>query len=423
MKFKKTTLSNGVRVITVPMAGNPTVTVMVSVATGSFYENAKQSGISHFLEHMCFKGTTKRPSPRIISTELDSIGAAYNAFTSYEVTGYWAKADTRHFDTIADIVADIFSNSILPKDEIEREKGVVKGEIDMYADDPQEKIAEALTKHMYKGETAERHILGSKETVDAITHDALVAYRKSQYTAPNTIVTVAGGISEEKMIAWAEKSFVGMEKATSKPEIPTKSRAQSALETVFIDKDTDQAHLIMAWRAFDKSHPDRYVARLTKNILRGGMSSRLFIKLREEMGSGYYIGAGISLYKSFGNFSISTGTTPARVPEIITAIIGETERLKTEKVGDAELNKIKELMRAHLVMSLETSDGLAEFTSEQETLENKIRTPKEFDAIFSKVTADDVLRVANTIFDNNKLTIAVIGQGIDKDKVRGIMNA
>lgn len=417
MQFKKTILPNGVRVITAPIANNPTVTVMINVCTGSFYETDEQAGISHFLEHVCFKGTTKRPTARIISTELDSIGAEYNAFTSEEVTGYWAKADVKHFTKIADIAADIFKNSVFPPAEIEKEKGVVTGEIDMYADEPQEKINEALVKHMYKGQPASRHVLGTKETVRAITRDAIIAYRDSQYTAANTIITIAGGIPEEDMLAWANDNFSDLVKKDTIAEFPTIDQIQTGPESVFLDKDTDQAHIILMWRTFNRSNPDKYIAKMIQHILRSGMSSRLFIKLREEMGSGYYVGAGQHTYKSFGSFNISTGTTHERVPEIITAIIAETERLKTERVSENELEKVKEFLRSHRRMALETSDDIAGFCVGQESHEGNILTPEEIDLIYTVIKAEDIIRVAKVIFDKQKLNVAVIGKGIDKEAV------
>lgn len=418
MQFTKTILPNGVRVIIAPMLGNPTATVMIHVCTGSFYEKPEQAGLSHFLEHMCFKGTEKRPNARAISTELDSIGAAYNAFTSKDVTAYWAKADAKHFAKIADITADIYKNSLFPEKEIDKEKGVVMGEIDMYADDPQERLSEAMLKHMYKGEPAEREVLGTKETVGAITRDILMSYRKSQYVASNTIVTVAGGINPADVLDWAKANFSDLPNTDPNREFLTNDRQQTLPETVFVDKDTDQAHIIMAWRTFDRKHPDRYIARMIKNILRGGMSSRLFTRLRDEMGSGYYVSASHNLHTSFGFFAISTGTTHARVAEIVKAIIDETERLKNEPVSKEELEKVRELMRAHRLMSLETSDDVAGYYSEQEAFEHEIHNPEQFDEIFSKIKAEDILRVAKFIFDKSRLTVGVIGKDIDKEAVK-----
>ena len=334
------------------------------------------------------------------------------------MTGYYAKADIKHFAKIADVIADIFKNPTFPEKEIEKEKGVILGEIDMYADDPQEKISVALTKHMYKGEPAERDVLGTKATVAAVTCDALKAYKASQYTGPNTVVTIAGGIKEEDMIEYARENYSDLPNMLAAPEFLTRDRGQESPEMVFVEKDTDQAHIILAWRTFDKGHPDRFVASIIKYILRGGMSSRLFIQLRDEMGSGYYISAGHMAYKSFGSFLISTGTTHERVPEIVSAILAETERLKAEPVTNEELEKVKEFMRAHRLMSLETSDDVADFCSEQEVVEGKIRTPEDLDAIFTRITAEDILRVSKILFDNTKLTVAAIGTGIDREAIR-----
>lgn len=413
MKFTKTTLPNGVRVITAPMRGNPTVTVMINVATGSYYETPGQSGISHFLEHMYFKGTEKRPSAKAISTELDSIGASYNAFTGSEITGYWAKADVKHFAKIADVVSDVLKHSTFPLAEIEKEKGVVIGEIDMYGDDPQEKLAEAMAKHIYKGEPASRDVLGTKETVKAITRQNLIDYKNSQYTSRNMVVTIAGGVDERVMISWAKDTFGSVPDGQPRPQFSTKDRVQDGPELVSIEKDTDQAHIIMAWRTFDRNHPDRYIAAIIRTILRAGMSSRLFIRLREELGSGYYIGANHGVRKTFGRFSVSTGTAHARVPEIVGAILHEVNRLKAELVSTDELEKVKEYRRAHLLMGLETSDDVADFLIDQEIIRGEIYTPEKYEEIYSKITAEDIKRVANTIFDPKKLTVGVIGKGID----------
>lgn len=414
MNYKKTILENGVRVITIPMDGNPTVTVMVTAGTGSYNEEASEAGLSHFLEHMCFKGTVKRPSALVISTELDSMGATYNAFTSNEVTGYYAKADAKHFENIGDIVADIYNNSVFPEGEIEKEKGVVLGEIDMYADEPQEKISDALREFMYEGQVAARPILGSKETVRAITRADLIRYRDMQYRPHNTLVTIAGGVTEGAALAFARAAFGAMVPGQSRPEFSTVHREQSAPETVFLDKDTDQAHIILAWRTFGRNHADRFAARIARGILRGGMSSRLFVKLRDEMGSGYYIGAGHDAYKTFGQFHISTGTTAERVPEIASAVIAETHRLQTEPVPQGELDKIRSLIRSRVRMSLETSDGVADFFADQEMFEDAVRSPEEIDAILSAVSADDVMRVSRELFDPRRLTLAAIGKGIDR---------
>ncbi len=293
----------------------------------------------------------------------------------------------------------------------------------MYSDEPHEKISDALREFMYKGQTAERQILGTKDTVRSFTRADILRYRDSQYKAGNTLVTIAGGVSEDAMLAFARSAFGSVSTGSARPQFETKDKEQNAPETLFLDKDTDQAHMILAWRTFDRTSDDRFIARIIHGLLKGGMSSRLFIKLREEMGSGYYIGASNDLYPTFGQFNVSTGTTAERVAEIASAIIGETKRLQTEVVPKEELEKIKELIRARVRMSLETSDGVADFFADQEMSGEAIRSPEELDAILSSVTAEDVMRVSKILFRQEKLTVAAIGKGIDKEAVSKAITA
>jgi len=409
MQFKKHILPNGVRVILVPMKDNPTVTFGMYACTGSLYETDEQAGISHFLEHMCFKGTKKRPTPRDISLELDSIGARYNAYTWLEKTCYWAKAGAEHFEKIADVVSDIYLNSVFPEDEMKKEKGVVLGEIDMYNDDPKSKVDDILMAHMYANTPAARPTIGSKETVSAITRSALVLYRDNQYKAENTVIAVAGGLSEKEMLAVAEKIGAKVKAGTWSAQKETKDKKQTAPEIKIFTKDTDQAHLIVAFRSFDRFDKDVYIANGIANILRSGMSSRLFTRLREQMGSGYYVTAANMPFADFGSFYIATGTTPERVTEIVTAILEEVARMKNELVKKDELLKVQEIVRAGLKMGLESSDDVMEFFADQEVARKDIKTPEEYEKIISAITAKDIQRVAKRIFVNDTLNLAVVG--------------
>ena len=409
MQFKKHILPNGVRVILVPMKDNPTVTFGMYACTGSLYETDEQAGISHFLEHMCFKGTKKRPTPRDISLELDSIGARYNAYTWLEKTCYWAKAGAEHFEKIADVVSDIYLNSVFPEDEMKKEKGVVLGEIDMYNDDPKSKVDDILMAHMYANTPAARPTIGSKETVSAITRSALVLYRDNQYKAENTVIAVAGGLSEKEMLAVAEKIGAKVKAGTWSAQKETKDKKQTAPEIKIFTKDTDQAHLIVAFRSFDRFDKDVYIANGIANILHSGMSSRLFTRLREQMGSGYYVTAANMPFADFGSFYIATGTTPERVTEIVTAILEEVARMKNELVKKDELLKVQEIVRAGLKMGLESSDDVMEFFADQEVARKDIKTPEEYEKIISAITAKDIQRVAKRIFVNDTLNLAVVG--------------
>lgn len=409
MNFKRHILPNGVRVILVPMKDNPTVTFGMYACTGSLYESKEQAGISHFLEHICFKGTTKRPNPRSISLELDSIGARYNAYTWLEKTCFWAKAGAEHFEKIADVVSDIYLNSVFPEDEIKKEKGVVLGEIDMYNDDPKSKVDDLLMENMYKGTPAERPTIGFKNTVSAITREDILKYRDNQYKAENTVIGIAGGLPEKKMLEIAQKIGAKVKEGKWSPQKETKDKKQTVPEMTIFTKDTDQAHIIVAFRSFDRFDKDVYIANGIANILQSGMSSRLFTRLREQMGSGYYVSAGNFPFNDFGVFSISTGTTPERVVEIVRAILEEVARIKNEPVKKDELEKVREIVRAGMKMGLESSDDVMEFFANQEVSRKEIKTPEEYDKIISKITADDIMRVAKRIFTDERMNLAVVG--------------
>ena len=257
-KPHRITLPNGLRVVVVPMRGNPTVTVEVLVEAGSGHEDKKVNGISHFLEHMCFKGTKNRSTAHVIANEFEEIGAQNNAFTGEEYTGYWAKARTKHFEHIFDIVADLFLNPLLPAKELEKERGVVIQEINMYDDQPRSVVGDALDELMYGDQPAGRTILGTKENIRTLTRQDLVAYREKHYVASKTLIVVAGGITISHVVRLARKYFghLPKEKALRKP--PVKEQ-QSKPALVVKPKKTQQTHFLLAFRGFSANDP-RFIA-------------------------------------------------------------------------------------------------------------------------------------------------------------------
>lgn len=420
MHYTKTTLSNGVRVITVPLIDNPTVSFAVYIRTGSLYEEKEVGGIAHFLEHMCFKGTEKRPKASVISLELDSIGASYNASTNKECTVYYAKADKEHAEKIIDVISDIVLNSTFPESELEKEKGVVSGEISMYEDDPQDKVWELLYSSMYPESSAGRSILGTKETVSAFSQKTVRDFYTKQYIPEHMVVVVSGGIDEVLIQSSIEKKF-----SHRIPGIPAQKvvihETQKEPELIILDKKTDQAHIAIGFRAFDRFDPDRYVLWAIRTILRGGMSSRLFRKLREEMGAGYYVSAGHSLLDTYGLFTISTGTDPERVSEVISALMFEVRRLKTEKVTNEELQKVKDYIKGKRAMSFETSDDVGDFYAEQEVMYSEIKTQEEHGALLDKVTAEDIIRVSKRVFVPGAMTCAMVASNQNEEKIKALL--
>jgi predicted Zn-dependent peptidase len=409
MKFTKKILKNGLRLITVPMRDNPTVTMLVMVEAGSKYETKKINGLSHFLEHMCFKGTEKRPKASDISRELDSIGAQYNAFTGQEYTGYYAKADARHLDKVLDVVSDMYLHPVFKEEEIEKEKGVICEEINMYEDQPMRDVQNLWMKLLYGDQPAGWDIAGTKEIVRSLKRNDFVSYRKAHYVPSATTVIVAGGVSEEKVQKAIEDKFGVTEHGKKSGKIKTKdSQAKPKIMVKF--KETDQTHLVLGVRSFDIYNKINSKLRLLTGVLSGGMSSRLFHKLRDEMGVCYYVRAENDPYTDHGAFQISAGVDNKRVKEVIVAVIEELKRLKNELVSAEELRKVKDYLIGNLFLSLESSDSLAEYYGFQEVLRKPLKKPEEIVAEIEKVTAEDIQEVAKKIFVTKHLNLALIGR-------------
>ncbi len=401
MKFKKTTLGNGLRIITVPMKGSPTATVLVVVEVGSNYESKEQNGLSHFLEHMMFKGTAKRPTALDISRELDGLGAENNAFTTSEFTGYYAKADKRHWKNLLEIISDIYLN-------LEKERGVILQEISMYEDLPQRKVWEVLDELLYGDTPAGRSIAGPPENIKKFKRENFIDYRNGHYTAEKTIVIIAGDISQSSALNEAKKYFkpIGKGKNLSKPKVKD---TQTHPQMKILEKKTDQAHMVLGFRTFDASDKRIPAMTMLSTILGEGMSSRLFQKLREEMGACYYVRARHMENTDHGLFTIATGIDPTRSEEILKTLLDECHKLSEVLVTEGELNKAKELYIGHLNMGLETSDSQAEFVAEQEVTRRKIDTAKEVEKEIRAVKASEIQKLAKEIFRNDNLNLAVIG--------------
>ena len=322
------TLSSGLRILTIPMK-NPTATVLVLVEAGSKYEKLSQSGLSHFLEHMCFKGTSKRPNATDISRELDMLGAQYNAFTGTEYTGYYAKGRATQIEKLIDIVSDLYLNPTLPVAEIEKEKGVIRDEINMYEDMPARKIYDLFQELLYGNQPAGRSIAGTKERVSSFSRKDFVAYRDKYYTLPRTTIVVSGDIDEIKVQTLLKNNFKNGSKGkgTNKPKV---KQNQKSPELKVSFKKTDQTHILLGFRSYDVLHKDAKIVSVMASILGAGMSSRLFSKVRDEMGCGYYVGAYNDTTTDTGVLTLRAGVAPERAVEVVSAMLAECYKLKTD---------------------------------------------------------------------------------------------
>ena len=420
MKFNKTTLSNGLKVITIPMEDNPAVTVLVTVETGSKYEKKEISGLSHFLEHMVFKGSKKRPTAMDISRELDSLGAQYNAFTSQEYTGYYAKVSKEKIDTALDIVSDIYLHPLFDGKEIEKEKGVIVEEIRMYQDSPHRHVNDLFMNLVYGDQPAGWNIAGNENTVKSFNREDFVKYLSEHYVAEATTVVISGTFDEKDAIEKVEKAFSNISTDKKHTKLKVKEE-QNKPQTLLKFKETEQAHLILGVRSFDAKSEYDPVLSVLSTLLGGGMSSRLFQKLREEMGVGYYIRSSHDAYTDHGLFTISTGIDTTRIDEVIKVLLNECKKIVNEEISEQELNKVKDYIAGSFVLGLETSDSRAEYCAINQILKGKIDSPKEEIEKIKKVTVNDIKEIAKKIFVDENLNLAIIGPYKDKERFEKLL--
>ena len=411
MKFNKTTLSNGLKIVTIPMEDNPAVTVLVTVETGSKYEKKEISGLSHFLEHMVFKGSKKRPTAMDISRELDSLGAQYNAFTSQEYTGYYAKVSKEKIDTALDIVSDIYLHPLFDEKEIEKEKGVIVEEIRMYQDSPHRHVNDLFMNLVYSDQPAGWNIAGNEGTVKSFKREDFVKYLSEHYVAEATTVVISGTFDEKDAIEKVEKAFLNISNEKKHTKLAVKEE-QNKPQTLLKFKETEQAHLILGVRSFDAKDEHDLVLSVLATLLGGGMSSRLFQKLREEMGVGYYIRANHDAY---------TGIDTTRIDEVIKVLLNECKKIVNEEISEQELNKVKDYIAGSFVLGLETSDSRAEYCAINQILKGKIDSPQQEIEKIKKVTVNDIKEIAKKIFVDEKLNLAIIGPYKDKERFEKLL--
>ncbi|MDQ1284430.1 MAG: hypothetical protein QG620_778 [Patescibacteria group bacterium] len=421
MNYKKTTLKNGLRIITVPMKETQTATVVVMAGVGSRYETDKEAGLSHFIEHMFFKGTEKRPTTLDISAELDAIGGEYNAFTSKDNTGYFAKVDSKHIGTALDVVTDMYLNSKLEEKEIEKEKGTILQELNMYEDMPMRNIGDVFESMLYAGTELGREIIGTKKTIKSFKRKDFIEYMRRFYMANDTVVCVAGKFDEKKIIREIGKIF-GKMAPGKKAKIFKVKEKQEKPELKIKFKKTDQTHFVLGARAYHWNHKDRYALALLSVILGGNMSSRLFIEVREKRGLAYYVRSAVESFEDVGYIATQAGVEHKNLELAVKTILAEYKKVSKEKVNEKELQKAKDFVKGKTVMGMEASDEVAMFFIDQETAKKKILTVAEKFALIDKITPNDIMKVAKDVFQNSKLNLAVIGPHKNTKELKKLLN-
>jgi len=412
--YRKTKLKNGLRIITVPQKETKTVTVLVLVGAGSKYESKNISGISHFLEHMFFKGADKRKNPMEVAEELDRVGGEYNAFTGEEYTGYYAKVNHSNFLLALDWVSDIFLNSKIPSKELLKERGVIIEEINMYKENPMMYIGDLWKKVLYGDQPAGWDIAGTPENVLSISREDIKKYRENHYTASNTIVCIAGKINEDEAIKKVKTYFSKINSNLPKEKIKVVEKQKSP-KTKIIYKKVNQVNVALGVRGYNINHPHKHTLDLISVILGGSMSSRLFKEIREKLGAAYYVRTYNYNDTDSGSLVTFAGVDKRKLNKVIEAILKEYKKLTKIKVSEKELKKAKEYIKGKAILAMESSDSQASFYGMQELLKNDIVSLDNTFKKIDKVTTNDIMMMAKDIFKNEKLNMALIGPVKNKE--------
>ena len=412
--FERQTLPNGLRVLTAPMAHAQSVTCFVMLAAGSRYETRETSGIAHFAEHMFFKGTEQRPTARDIAGEIDAIGGEFNAFTSKEYTGYYVKCAGEHRDVALDVLVDMLRRSRFDPQEIEREKGVIVEEMNMYFDTPRDYIGGVYEQLVYGDQPLGWDIIGRRETVRAATRETFLDYLDSWYRPSRMVVGLGGRVGDDAVERVGELLGDLDDAAPNRGAAPVAPNGSGPVRVH--TKDSDQAHLILGVPSYPLGHPDRYAIQLLATVLGGGMSSRLFTEVRERRGLGYYVFGVNHSYTDTGSLYAQAGVDITRIDEAVTTIVAELRRMADELVPPDELEKARNFAKGRFVLQLESPHGTIMFGLRREVLEGRAAEPEEVLAGIDAVTGDDVQRVARDVVAEDRLKLAVIGPFDDADR-------
>ncbi|MGH3077771.1 MAG: M16 family metallopeptidase [Gaiellaceae bacterium] len=419
--FEQTRLGNGIRVLTAPMPQVGSVACFVMLAAGSRYETAVSQGIAHFVEHMFFKGTERRPSARTISTEIDAIGGEFNAFTGTELTGYYVKCAAETRDIALDVLVDMLRNSKFDPGEIDKEKGVILEEMNVYLDTPQRYVGTVYDRLLFGDQPLGWDILGTRETIEGTTRETFTSYLDTWYWPERIVVGVGGRIGEgldgrlEDLLGDIEPHETG----TRDDVVLPPDGSPVALHT----KQSEQAHLLLGVRGYELRHPDRYALQLLAVVLGGGMSSRLFTEVRERRGLAYYVHAANSSYTDAGTFYTGAGVDVSRIDEAIATIVDELRKVAAEAVPADELEKARGYAKGRFVLRLESPQAMIQFGLRREVLENETEEPDEVLRELDAVTAEDVQRVARDLFEGKRLYLAVVGPFDDAERFEKLLVA
>ena len=405
--YNKAVLDNGLRVITHTMPHSPSVSLAVLVGTGSCYESKKEAGISHFAEHLYFKGTERRPTAREISQDIEGVGGIINGSTDKEVTIFWCKVASSHFPIALDVLCDLLLHSRFDSRDIEQERKIIIEEINMDLDIPQQRVNMLIDELLWPEQPLGREVAGDKETVALITREQLLDYVAHRYLPNNAVLSIAGGIKHEEAMAQIKPLFHEWVVGGLATGYKTNDKQTAARLRVEL-RDSEQAHLCLAVHGFSYLHPQRFTLDLLNIVLGGGMSSRLFTEIREHKGLAYDIHSHTDHFLSSGSLTVYAGVDPEKVETAVVAILEELSKLKQGITPD-ELTRAKELSKGRLQLRLEDSQNMALWLGSQEILRRHILTIDEVISIIDAITSDEITTVAEELLNTEQLSLAIVG--------------
>jgi len=413
--YRKTVLSNGIKVITEEIRHVRSASIGAWVRCGSRHEDERINGTAHFIEHMLFKGTDRR-SAFDIASDIDSVGGVMNAFTGKELTAFYVKVPDYHVNLAIDLLADIFTHSRFDLDDIEKEKAVVLQEISMVEDTPDEYIHDIFEKHFWEGHALAMPVLGTRDSVDAFDREQVMRFFEDRYRGENLVIAAVGNLEHDALVDCVAKLFGSL------PALRLQSgetRPGTTARRCCIEKDLEQLHLVVGTPAPATLDNDRFAGILMNSVFGGSMSSRLFQEIREKRGLAYAVRSYIVSYRDTGMLNVYVGTSKDKTREVIDIILAEMRRMKTERLTDKELQSAKELIKGNLLLSMESTDNRMQKLATNEIYFGRNVPPEEIVGRIEAVTAEDILSLAGQLFTRPNLSMVFLGEMTESEMPAG----
>ena len=418
--YQKTVLDNGLRIVTSEMPHTCSACISIFIGAGSRYERPEQAGLSHFVEHLCFKGTERRPTSKEISETIDGVGGFLNGFTDKELTVYWVKVARPHYPVALDLLVDMLRHSKFDPVEMENERKVIIEELNMSMDSPQSRVDTLIDEVGWPNQAMGRDVAGSKDTVSAINRQMILGHMSLLYLPGNSVISVAGDISHGEVVDSIAKAFGDWPKGVAGDWSPAED-SQDAPRLKVERRKTEQVHLCLAVRGLSNMHPDRFILDLLNVVLGEGMSSRLFLEIRERKGLAYDIHSHVSYFRDSGSLAIYAGVDPKKLELTIEAVLRELMRLRDEQIPESEVVKAKEMGKGRLMLRMEDTRSVSGWMGGQELLTGRILSVDEVVSIVDAITASDMQRVARELFLSGKTNLALVGPARNKGRLEKLL--